>query len=277
MRTRSPAWVVVMVCTGVPKSVTSRRRRRPSGSEDRRNSTIRFWPCWRMSTPTWLFARSTTTRPALSLPRRKSTSRMGWVSRLRLSANCAVTPCEAVAGPATGTGSRATRSERPWIWVLYPAAERRFSTMRVRSPAWTTLTERTLPWLISTLLRPSALLAPGTSRAMRAGAWMVKPEGTAVSGWEKSMRTISVPPCMEPETACTESADAGADGEGDWAWAAKPAKAPVAITRRRNDRNAAPVHFFIVLSSLASSAWRFAPPSRHPGPGRSRAKAPRFR
>ena len=31
MRTRSPACVVVMLCTGVPKSVTSRRRRKVVG------------------------------------------------------------------------------------------------------------------------------------------------------------------------------------------------------------------------------------------------------
>ena len=40
---------------------------RPSGSEDFRNSTTRFWPCWRMSTPTWLLGRSTMTRPELSV------------------------------------------------------------------------------------------------------------------------------------------------------------------------------------------------------------------
>jgi hypothetical protein len=33
MRTRSPVWKVVTVWTGVPKSDTSSRRRRPSGSD----------------------------------------------------------------------------------------------------------------------------------------------------------------------------------------------------------------------------------------------------
>ena len=50
-------------CIGVPKSVTSRRRRMPSGREDFRNSTTSVWPCWRMSTPTWLLGSDTMTRP----------------------------------------------------------------------------------------------------------------------------------------------------------------------------------------------------------------------
>ena len=52
----------------------------------------------------------------------------------------------------------------------------------MRSPACATLTERRLPWLISTLDLPSALLTPGRSIAMRGGAWTVKPAGTAASG-----------------------------------------------------------------------------------------------
>jgi hypothetical protein len=86
MRTRSPDCCEVINWTGVPKSATSRRRRRPSGSVDLVNSTTRFLPCCLTSTPTWLFGRSTITRPVLSLPRRKSTSRSGNVSRLRFSA-----------------------------------------------------------------------------------------------------------------------------------------------------------------------------------------------
>ena len=36
---------------------------------------------------------------------------------------------------------------------------------------------------------------------VRAGDWIAKPEGTAVSGCERSMRMTSEPPCTEPDTA----------------------------------------------------------------------------
>ena len=95
----------------------------PSGAVERRNSTIRFWPCWRMSTPTWLLGRSTTTRPAPSRPRRKSMSRSDSGAVLRLSAKCSGsaevrTPAAAaVAGVPedTCTGSSVTTSALPSI------------------------------------------------------------------------------------------------------------------------------------------------------------------
>src|SRR5258706_465149 len=46
MRTFSPCWKALTVCTGVAKSTTSRRRRRLSGSEVLRNSMTMFCP-WR--------------------------------------------------------------------------------------------------------------------------------------------------------------------------------------------------------------------------------------
>ena len=67
----------------------------------------------------------------------------------------------------------------------------------MRSPDWATLTERRLPWLISTLDLPSALVTPGRSIAIRGGAWTVKPAGTAASGSLSSMRTTSEPACCE--------------------------------------------------------------------------------
>ena len=65
----------------------------------------------------------------------------------------------------------------------------------MRSPACATFTERRLPWLISTLDLPSALVTPGKSIAMRGGVWTTKPAGTAASGSESSMRITSEPAC----------------------------------------------------------------------------------
>jgi hypothetical protein len=57
------------------------------------------------------------------------------------------------------------------------------------------LIERRLPWLISTLDLPSALVTPGRSIATRGGVCTAKPFGTAASGSASSMRTTSTPAC----------------------------------------------------------------------------------
>ena len=59
---------------------------------------------------------------------------------------------------------------------------RRFSTIRERPCAWTTLTERKSPWLISTELRPRLLIVSGKSIAMRAGFVTEKFAGATVRG-----------------------------------------------------------------------------------------------
>jgi hypothetical protein len=66
-----------------------------------------------MSTPTWLLGRSTMMRPEPSAPRRKSRSRSGCVSRLRLSEKA----CGVAAVASCATGSSVTSRERPSICV----------------------------------------------------------------------------------------------------------------------------------------------------------------
>ena len=164
MRTRSPLWVVVTYCTGVPKSATSSLRRSVSGRLERKNSTTRLWPCWRMSTPTWVLASATMTRPAPSAPRRKSTSRKGRFSAL---------PAAGAAAPALSSTTTSTR--------------------RVRSPAWAIATDRRLPWLMSTKLRPKALATRGRSIATRGGVCTKNTFGGKPRGSASSIRTTSVP------------------------------------------------------------------------------------
>ena len=115
MRTRSPCSVVVMRCTGVPKSLTSKRRRSPSDNEARKNSTTRLLPCSRISTPIWLLAKPTTMRPEPSLPRRKSTSFSGSMSLVALSANTGVGGAAdgAVVALAAATGASDTTKVLP--------------------------------------------------------------------------------------------------------------------------------------------------------------------
>ena len=78
------------VCTGVPKSVTSRRRSRLRGSAVLRKSTTML-PALQLARRCrrWLSDRSTTMRPSPAAPRRKSTSRSAWRrSPARGSAKC---------------------------------------------------------------------------------------------------------------------------------------------------------------------------------------------
>src|SRR3982751_2202483 len=59
------------------------------------------------------------------------------------------------------------------------------------------LTERRLPWLISTVDLPSPLVTPGRSIAIRGGVCTVKPAGIAASGSLISIRMTSEPACCE--------------------------------------------------------------------------------
>ena len=69
MRTRSPTVLVLMVCTGVAKSITSKRLRKRSGKLALLKSTTRLVPTALMSAATLLLGRLTITRPAPSLER----------------------------------------------------------------------------------------------------------------------------------------------------------------------------------------------------------------
>ena len=152
MRTRSPLWNVETVCTGVPKSVTSRRRRRLSGSVERRNSTTRLWPCWRMSTPTWLLGQvDDDAAGAIGAAAEVDVAQRQLVAVLRSARSAGRRPRRCRPRRRRGAGVE-RRSAAPC-----PRAARgswrpacRLSTRRVRSPACATLTERRLPWLIST-------------------------------------------------------------------------------------------------------------------------------
>ena len=105
MRTFSPCWNALTVCTGVAKSTTSSRRRRFSGSEVLRNSMTMFWPCWRISMPVVVSVRSIMMRPSPALPRRKSTSRIACLASALPSAKCAT-------WPAAAGGRRRSRTQR---------------------------------------------------------------------------------------------------------------------------------------------------------------------
>ncbi len=60
------------LCTGVAKSVTSKRRMYCCGNSVPANSTTIWLPCWRRFTGVRGSLKLTTTRPVPSLPRRKS-------------------------------------------------------------------------------------------------------------------------------------------------------------------------------------------------------------
>ncbi len=180
------------------------------------------------------------TRPELSAPRRKSRSLRGRFSRLRFSAKAGA--AAVVATGAAPTESSVTSRDLPCRMVLYAVCCFRFRTTRVRSPACTTLTDFRLPWLMSTVERPRPLDTPGKSSAMRAGDWMAKPAGGALSAWDRSMRMTSTPPWMEPVTdsiavcACEGSATTNA-------------KAAIAACRTNCHVN--PLYFFIFYLSCS--------------------------
>jgi len=76
----------------------------------------------------------------------------------------------------------ATCTTLPLTVTAWLTDRRRLSTSRVRSCAWTMLTERRSPWLNSTALRPTLLSVPGRSMAIRAGLATEKLGGTSFNG-----------------------------------------------------------------------------------------------
>jgi len=185
--------------TGVPKSTTSSRRRRFSGSAVLRKSTTMFCPCVRMSMPVLVSERSITMRPSPARPRRKSTSRMACWESARPSAKCATCAPGAV---AVETGSESvTTTVLPSITASCTTGRRRLRTRRVRSVPCTTFMLRNSPWPMSWLARPSELIVFGKSNAMRAGLATAKLGGTLLSGSLVVMRTTTLPPCCETSNA----------------------------------------------------------------------------
>ena len=190
MRTFSPCANVLMVCTGVEKSTTSRRLRRESGSAVFTNSTIRFWPCWRISMPVVVSDRSTTMRPSPARPRRKSMSRIACRVSALPSAKCA-TPA-----PATGASAASVMIRvLPSTTASCATERRRLSTRRVLSEPCTTFMLRSSPSPISCELRPRLLVVAGKSNAIRAGLATVKLGGIPLSGALVWTRTVILPPC----------------------------------------------------------------------------------
>ena len=185
------------------------RRRKPSGSEDCKNSATRVCPCWRTSTPTWSLARDTIMRPAPSVPSRKSRSLRA--SRVRLpaggkgAANASTDPAaptSPTAPAAPAGGNKSTTSERPLRRRLYPVDSCKLSTRRRRSPDCTRLADLSRPKRNSKLDRPAWLSMPGKSSAMRAGDCSTKPLGSSLKPCAKSSVTISCPPCMAALSPC---------------------------------------------------------------------------
>ena len=162
MRTRSPACVVVIGLDRraevghVEAAAQAVGQRRVAGS--RRRGSGPAGGCRRRP---GCSAGRRSTRPSPSAPRRKSMSRS---AQLVCGSGCRRTRARLAArsrGAAAARRGRVVEHQRP---APCPRSGRgsspacfRFSTRRVRSPAWATLTERRLPWLISTGELPSAL------------------------------------------------------------------------------------------------------------------------
>ncbi|MNX78523.1 hypothetical protein D3C86_1101210 [compost metagenome] len=170
-----------MPCTGVPKSVTSKRRRRSCGSEVPMKSTTRFWPCCWILMPESREDRSTTTRPAPSVPRRKSILRSAARLAAWAGAGLAANVGAAVV-PVCVTLSSNTTNWLPRTSVRYVAERLRFSTTRVRSPICITLALlSTLP-AYSYCARPAGKPVSKKSIAIFAGFCVVKSAGFCASG-----------------------------------------------------------------------------------------------
>ena len=252
MRTFSPCWKVLIVCTGVAKSTTSSRRRRLSGREVFRNSTMMFWPCCRMSMPVEVSARSTTTRPSPARPRRKSMSRTVCFASARPSAKCATGPAAEAA--VVAAGSSVTSSVLPSSFASCATLRARFSTRRVRSAPCTTFMLRNSPWPISCELRPSPFAVAAKSKAIRAGLAIAKFGGTLFSGSLVVTRTTTAPPCCATSNptmlfACAEATPMPAR---------QMTSACNAVTR--------PLNMFISSPPAIAARW-CVPPSRPRCPG----------
>ena len=191
MRTFSPCAKVLIDCTGVAKSTTSKRLRKLSGRTVLTNSTTIFFPCWRMSIPVVVSASSTTIRPSPARPRRKSTSRIAWPLSVRLSAKCATAAPPGVIGREESV----TISVLPSMTASCATERRRLRTIRVLSAPCTTFMLRNSPSPMSCELLPRLLVVPAKSNAIRAGLATVKLGGIVFKGSLVCTRSVILPPC----------------------------------------------------------------------------------
>jgi hypothetical protein len=170
-----------MLCTGVPKSVTSRRRRRLSGRLERRNSTTRLAPCC-----------GCRRRPGCSAARRRPGRRRRAAAEVdvlerQLAAVQALGEARGRLRAGVGERRRHDVLERDdeHLAVELGAIARRLLEVeheRVRSPDWATLTERRFALVDVDHRLAEGAGDAGRSIAIRGGAWTVKPAGTAASG-----------------------------------------------------------------------------------------------
>ena len=194
-----PCWLAVICDTGVAKSETSRRRFSVSGSVVFMKSTTTVLPCWRMSTLVFGSLRSTTTRPSLSAPRRKSMPRSerppvkapGPATAWAATGAAAAGAAELAAKVAPAAPPSATSTRLPSTVMLCVTGRFRLTTTRDRPPDCTTLTERTSPWFSSTRFLPSPFTVCGRSSATRAGFATEKLAGTPAAGFLSSIVTTT--------------------------------------------------------------------------------------
>ena len=165
---------------GVAKSVTSNLRMRRSGRRVSMKSTSSRPPCSCISITALGSDTVITTRPSPAPPRRKSTFSMAR-SSVRdppppppCAVETAVADSRSPPRPATVSTTWLSTTRRS-----YGEAATRFTTTRVRPPASTALTLRTLPTPTLMDLRSSSLLVPSKSRAIRAGLSVLKARGRA--------------------------------------------------------------------------------------------------
>jgi hypothetical protein len=254
MRTFSPCWNALTVCTGVAKSTTSSLRRRFSGREVFRNSITMFWPCCRMSIPVDVSVRSMRIRPSPAAPRRKSTSRIACLASTLPSAKFDAWPGEAPS-VVVAAEERVTTIFLPSSATSWATVRRRLSTRRVRSDPCTRFMLRSSPCPTSCALRPSALLVPAKSNTMRAGLATVKLGGAALRGSLVVIRTTTLPPCWPTSKDSMLFACANA----------VPAHASVAASPTQNFAN----RLNMIISRLPAFAAKCCAqpnPRRCPGP-----------
>ncbi len=269
MRTLAPCCVVLTIAIGVPKSVTSRRRRSDSGALAFRKSTITRLPCSRISTLVFGSDRSTSTRPSPSAPRRKSSERSvrGPPAAAAGAAGAVGLASAARKVVASTRPPRATWTTLPLTVTEWLTDRRRFSTSRVRSCACTMLTERRSPWLNSTALRPTLFSVPARSIAIRAGLATEKLGGASFSGdfsWIVSSTPAAV--CVASTRSILLAAAAACACAVAGPRAGTEATATHAAARRTLTAFLIACPLFAPLP--AARAWPGAQPTRRPRPER---------
>ncbi len=276
MRTLLPCCEVLTSAIGVPKSVTSRRRRSDSGAAVLRKSTITRLPWSRMSTLVFGSDRSTRMRPSPSLPRRKSIERSarGPLGAAGGAVEAAATAAGAVGLAAAGRKLVVSTSPPRATWTTLPLTVTewltdrfRFRTSRVRSCAWTILTERRSPWLNSTALRPTLFSVAARSMAIRAGLATEKLGGVSFNGafnWMVSNTPAAV--CVASIRSTLLAAVAACARTATGPRAGTAAAANHAAARRTLTDILIACPLFAPLP--AAPAWRGARPTRPPRPER---------